>query len=154
MKPSYKKFVRWFTTNLENDRRFTKILQKMFDNKRLFTACMVMFDTECWKSKAIRDYEYEQWHLQTMQHWGETLKDFLEIDLTKVATQIDHDDIVFAYPKADQYLDVDQSIEGFKKLFPKAEFKFFESSKHIPRGNFTENAEFMDSIRRIISLVA
>jgi len=153
MRKFYKIFVDWLTTNLGKGKLFAKTFQKGMDNKYLFPALMMMFDWECLTNRKVREYEKTQWKLMTMQHWGITLKHFLAIDYTSIKKSFNNKPITFVYPKKDQYLDIEQSVAGFRKMFPNAEFNYFDSQKHIPRGNFVENKEFMESMHNIVHIL-
>jgi pimeloyl-ACP methyl ester carboxylesterase len=150
MKPTYKRFVYWLTSTLKKDGFVNKIFQGAINSKRFFTVLMILFDWECLTNKSVREYERSQWQLMTTQHWGSTLLDFLSIDLSKITTVLPSKNTTFVFPIKDQYLDIDSTVEGFKKLCPEATFSYFKAQKHIPRGNFVENKEFMESVREIV----
>ncbi len=153
MKPAMKRFVYWFTKTMAKGGYLCWLIQKLVDSDRLFPFFVRLVDKESAQSKSIVEYEKKQWRLMTMQHWGRTLGDFLKIDLSTLNITYQVKNIVFAYPQHDQYLDVESSISGFKKLFPNADFRQFASDKHIPRGDVEENETFMSSIREIIDQI-
>jgi pimeloyl-ACP methyl ester carboxylesterase len=152
MKPSYKKFVDWITDQTMGEKWAGKLLQKIILNDTLCNIAFKVFDKKSRKDKAILDYERSQWRLMTMKHWGKTLHDFLRIDYSAIHS-IFKDEVTFVYPQHDQYLDVEKTVEEFKKQFPNANFLYFDSDQHIPRGNYMENKTAGKSIEDLINKI-
>ncbi|MFW5719806.1 MAG: alpha/beta hydrolase [Candidatus Dojkabacteria bacterium] len=153
MSKPYKFFVYWIVKATAKGGAVCKFTQLIINSDTWFLRFAKLADKGSLRDKKIALYEMEQWRLMTLQHWGKSLADFLKTDLTTRKQAYNHKNVVFVYPEKDQYLDIHASVQGFKKLFPEAEFKTFKSDKHIPRGNFQENKEFMASIRAIVEMV-
>lgn len=151
MSRRYKLFVYWFMNKMAKGGWINKQVQKIFDSDKTFMKVGKLLAKEDFKDPQIAEYEMRQWRLMTMQHWGKTLKDFLATDLTGTEKIIDQNDITLIYPRKDQYLQVDENINAFKKLIPNAKIEYLDATKHMPRGDFDNNPEFMKSIENLVS---
>lgn len=150
IKPKLKKFVFWFTRNLSKGGLLSKISQSAVNNDRFFKFVAKTFDKDSYDDDAILDYEMRQWRLMTMQLWGKSLYDLLNTDYTILDSKFDFENVHFVYPENDQYFDAPKCIIEFKKLFPKAQFNYFQSDKHIPKGDYAANPDIADSMKRLV----
>lgn len=155
MKPLFKKFVYWITRKLSRGGLITKLTQRIINSDRLFSTVVKCIDYKLYSDESVVEYERSQWRLMTMQHWGKSLNNLLHTDYSN-SDQVFHElkDVVFVYPKRDQYIDAPVAIEKFKRMFPHARFNRMASEQHIPRGNYSSNPEFIASMRDIIDALA
>lgn len=151
MKPLFRKFVFTLSSNLAKGGVGAEIFTKLIRNDSIFNIFCKIADKSSREDKRILEYEREQWRLMTMQHWGKTLWDFLNIDLSHHKTKVTLNNITFVYPRKDQYLDVTKTIEGFQSIFPEMKVEYMESDMHIPRGDYLEHPEAGASIRQLIN---
>jgi pimeloyl-ACP methyl ester carboxylesterase len=150
LKPALRTFVFWLTKNVKDGGLVARIAQWVIDSDRLFAFIVKRVDGEAYHSQDVIDYELSQWRLSTMQHWGKSLYDLLQMDYTTVTEPFSNHDVVFVYPNHDQYINAPESIDGFKRLFPKARFNYYPSDKHIPKGDFGSDPELLASMKKIV----
>ena len=89
----------------------------------------------------------------TIQHLARSNYDLLQKDYSKVTKQVLSKNITFTYPKFDEYIDVNKTAEGFKRIFPNAKFNKYNSKEHMPRGNFLNDENLMYTFHQIVTAI-
>lgn len=147
-----KYFTKFYLKVLALDFIPTKIFQFVINHRSLYKFCCFLFDKEAYVNQEILEYDIKQWKLSRISLLASNIHEFLNIDLSKHQTQ-NIENIVFAYPEKDPFIDVDQSILGFKRLFPQALFYKFASNQHTPRGEFDKNEQLIAEIQKTITIL-
>jgi hypothetical protein len=148
MSEKNKNFTKWYVHELSKGSLPTKIFQKVINNDLLFKI-FNLSDEASRKNRRIFEYEKKEWRLMTIQQLAQNLDDCFSIDLSNNPV-LEIKDVVIAYPATDPYVDIIKSVEGFKKLFPLAKFNLYDSSEHMPRGNFLDDSYVMGEMNKII----
>jgi pimeloyl-ACP methyl ester carboxylesterase len=154
MSKGYRLFVKWITLKSANGGIVSKSLQRIMDSGTLFDMFALIFDKDARKDREILEYQKNLWKLQSIKHWGKTLKDSLNVDYSDNNILIEDHNIIFIYPKSDQYLDVESTVINFKKMFPNSRILYYESVKHMPRKDFMSDPVVGPSIRRVIKEIS
>lgn len=147
-----KYFTKFYLKVLSLDLIPTKMFQFVIDHRSLYKFFCFLFDKEAYMNEDILDYDIKQWKLSKISLLASNIHEFLNIDLSKHQTQ-NFKNIVFAYPEKDPFIDVDQSILGFQRMFPKAIFHKFASNQHTPREEFDKNAQLIAEIKKTIKIL-
>lgn len=145
----YKNFVLWFSSTLSRGGIFYRFVQGIVNNDILFTLFSELLTLGSYNKEELV-YERTQWRLMSMKLWGKSIQDFLHIDYNSVKKIINLKKIVFVFPHSDQYIDVDQTTAGFKRLMPNMVVTYVEGNLHVPKGDFSNNLDFLKSVDIIL----
>lgn len=143
-----KNFILKLTRALTEKRWFFKLFQLIVTNRlSLFIMVVMYYQTS---DLEFIKHEMRLWQICPMDLWGKSILDLFELDNSTLGIYKGNTNITFVYPRKDQYLDVTNTIEGYKKIFPLARFKNYKSDMHMPIGDWSENEEFMSSMREVL----
>ncbi len=146
----YKTFVYAFSRYLSKDKFISKTVQAIVSSDKIFNFIAKTIDPKSAKSSGTLQYERNQWRLMTMQHWGKTAYDLLSTDYLNKNIKLKNPSVTLIFPENDQYINVKATVNEFNKMFLNPKIIYFDSQEHVPRGDYMEDEQAGESIKKII----
>jgi pimeloyl-ACP methyl ester carboxylesterase len=112
------------------------LVNKLVRQDRIFAPFMARTFLPEERKPEIIKYELKQWRLMSIRIWAEAISSALKFTIKdKKPLNIP---TLLVFSKHDQYLKVDESIKGFRELFPNNKLFLLDLKHHAPRGELTE----------------
>lgn len=137
-------FLKFFARRVSTGGILCKTFQTLVNSKTLWYLILRFFLLPSEKDSKIIQYEAERWQSCPMKIWGETLFDCLSINFQGKAGRIKPPTLVI-FATGDKYINVEETLKEYKKLFENLEIVKINIKSHLPKGPIRQ--EFLEIVK-------